>query len=78
MTRVGVPAGVADPVGALPTIDRLLDPATRAKQDKFLRTFASTAHKAGLKAHLTETNSVAKEGREGVTNSFGAALWTVA
>lgn len=77
VTRVGVPAGVADPVGALPTIDRLLDPATRAKQDKFLRTFASTAHKAGLKAHLTETNSVAKEGREGVTNSFGAALWTV-
>ncbi len=77
VTRLGVPAGTADAVGALPTVDRLLSPATTAKQVVFLRQFAATARGAGLAPRLTETNSVAKEGREGVTNSFGAALWTV-
>ncbi|MFM9376549.1 hypothetical protein [Gordonia sp. VNK21] len=77
VTRLGMPAGAADAAGALPTVDRLLEPATRAKQERFLRQFAAVAHRAGLKPLLSETNSAAKEGREGVTNSFGAALWTV-
>ena len=77
VTRVGVPGSAARAVGALPTVDRLLEPTTQAKQLTFLREFATVARRAGLEPRLSETNSVAKEGREGVTNSFGAALWTV-
>ncbi len=77
VTRLGLPAGAAEAAGTLPTVDRLLEPETRAKQERFLRQFAALAHRAGLKPLLSETNSVAKEGREGVTNSFGAALWTI-
>ncbi|WP_156890349.1 hypothetical protein [Gordonia shandongensis] len=77
VTRVGAPAGVADAAGALPTVDRLLTEETAGKQQTFMRDFAAMAHRAGLEPRLTEANSVAKEGREGVTNSFGAALWTV-
>ncbi|WP_347957635.1 hypothetical protein [Gordonia aichiensis] len=77
VTRVGVPGAAADALGALPTVERLLDPDTRAKQRTFLRQFSATASRAGLKPLLSEANSVAKEGRDGVTDTFGAALWTV-
>ena len=75
--RVGIPRPVAEGLNSLPTVDRLLDPATTAKQTAYLRQFAARAKRAGLTPMLTETNSAAKEGRPGVTNSFGGALWTV-
>jgi hypothetical protein len=37
----------------------------------------ATAAAAGLPAHLGETNTVACSGREGVSNTFGAALWAI-
>ncbi len=77
ITRLGVPVAAARAAGALPTVDGLLSPDTRARQTKFLSQFTALAHRAGLRPQLAETNSVAREGREGVTNSFGAALWTV-
>ena len=72
-----IAALAARAAGALPTVDGLLSPDTRARQTKFLSQFTALAHRAGLRPQLAETNSVAREGREGVTNSFGAALWTV-
>lgn len=75
--RLGLTSGSSDLIGGLPTVDRLMSRETAASQTRFLREFVGTAESAGLEPKLAETNSVAKEGREGVTNSFGAALWTV-
>ena len=76
-SRVGLSTGSSDLHGGLPTVDKLLSPETATKQTAVIRDFVAKAQRAGLEPKLAETNSVAKEGREGVTNSFGAALWTV-
>lgn len=75
--RLGFSAGSSDFIGGLPSIDKLLSRENAVKQTAFIRDLVSKAERAGLEPKLSETNSVAKEGREGVTNSFGAALWTV-
>lgn len=76
VAKLGIPASAADALGALPTADRLLEPDTSRRQTAFIREFVGIAAAAGLQPRLTETNSVAKEGREGVTDSFANALWT--
>lgn len=77
LSRIGLPDPITDPFGAAPSIARLMSTQTRAKQLDLLRDFVAVARTADLAPRLTETNSVAKDGKEGVTNSFGAALWTV-
>ncbi|UGQ11165.1 glycosyl hydrolase family 79 C-terminal domain-containing protein [Yinghuangia sp. ASG 101] len=59
------------------TIDNMLSPAIVANTKDFLELFARQARAAGLPAHLSETNNVANGGKEGVSNTFAAALWTV-
>lgn len=76
VAKVGVPESAADTLGALPTVERLLDPDTSRRQTAFIREFVGIAQEAGLRPRLTETNSVAKEGRSGVTDTFANALWT--
>lgn len=75
--RIGIPDEISPLIGGPPSIAKLMSRDAATKQVTFFRQFVSQAESAGLKARLTETNSVAKEGKEGVTNSFGAALWTV-
>lgn len=75
--RLGFTTGSSDFIGGLPSIEKLLSRENAAKQTSFIRDFVAKAENAGLEPRLAETNSVAKEGKEGVTNSFGAALWTV-
>lgn len=75
--RLGFTTGSSDFIGGLPSIEKLMSRENADKQTEFIRNFVAKAESAGLKPRLSETNSVAKEGREGVTNSFGAALWTV-
>ncbi|TQF66485.1 hypothetical protein FK531_18505 [Rhodococcus spelaei] len=75
--RLGLSGGSSDAVGGQPTVDKLLSQDTSDRQTAFIRSLVSKAEKAGLQPRLTETNSVAKEGLPGVTNSFGGALWTV-
>lgn len=75
--RLGFTSGSSEFIGGLPSIDKLMSKENGVKQTAFLRQFVAKAEQAGLEPKLSETNSVAKEGREGVTNSFGAALWTV-
>lgn len=75
--RLGFSSGSSEFIGGLPSIEKLMSRKNADKQTTFIRDFVATAESAGLEPRLTETNSVAKEGREGVTNSFGAALWTV-
>ena len=75
--RLGFTAGSSEIIGGLPSVDRLMSSETAASQTRFLREFVAKAEDAGLEPKLSETNSVAKEGRDGVTDSFGAALWTV-
>lgn len=75
--RLGFTTGSSDFIGGLPSIEKLMSRDNADKQTSFIREFVDKAEKAGLQPRLTETNSVAKEGKEGVTNSFGAALWTV-
>ncbi|WP_158726487.1 hypothetical protein [Tomitella fengzijianii] len=75
--RMGFPQALSDAVGGLPTVDKLLSRETSDKQDAFLRYFVAKAEGAGMVPRISETNSVAMEGRPGVTDTFGAALWTV-
>ncbi|MFD4180365.1 hypothetical protein [Rhodococcus sp. NPDC058514] len=75
--RVGLSGGSSDALGGLPTTDKLMSRDTSDRQTSFIRNLVGRAAKAGLQPRLAETNSVAKEGRPGVTNTFGAALWTV-
>lgn len=75
--RLGFPDALVNALGGPPTIDKLMSRENARKQTAFLREFTALADRAGLEPRLTETNAVAKEGKEGVTNSFGAALWTV-
>lgn len=76
IAKVGIPAAVTDIVGGLPTVDSLLAQDTSDRQTQFIRAFVDTADNAGLKPLLSETNSTAKEGRAGVTDTFANALWT--
>lgn len=76
VAKVGVPSAVTDTVGGLPTADSLLEWDTSHRQSDFIRRFVATAEHAGLAPVLSETNSVAKEGRAGVTDTFANALWT--
>lgn len=76
VAKVGIPAAVTDTVGGLPTADSLLEWDTSDRQTAFIRELVATAEQAGLKPVLSETNSVAKEGRAGVTDTFANALWT--
>ncbi|NMM88279.1 hypothetical protein B2J88_28675 [Rhodococcus sp. SRB_17] len=75
--RVGFTSASSDLIGGLPSVDKLMSRDNSVKQTTFIRDFVAKAEHAGLEPKLAETNSVAKEGKEGVTNSFGAALWTV-
>lgn len=75
--RMHFSPGSSDAVGGLPTVDKLLSRQTSDKQAAFLRYFVGKAESAGMVPRLSETNSVAMEGRPGVTDTFGAALWTV-
>lgn len=75
--RMHFSQGSSDAVGGLPTVDKLLSRETSEKQRAFARYFVDKAESAGMVPRLTETNSAAMEGRPGVTDTFGAALWTV-
>ncbi|MFC4604614.1 hypothetical protein [Rhodococcus kronopolitis] len=75
--RVGLSGGSSDALGGLPTADKLMSRDTSDRQTAFIRGLVDKATKAGLQPRLAETNSVAKEGLPGVTNSLGGALWTV-
>ncbi|MGW6693046.1 hypothetical protein ACWF62_04650 [Rhodococcus sp. NPDC054953] len=75
--RLGLSDGSSALVGGQPTVDALMSRDTSNRQTAFIRDLVATAERAGLQPRLSETNSVAKEGLPGVTNSFGGALWTV-
>ncbi|GAA4814753.1 glycosyl hydrolase family 79 C-terminal domain-containing protein [Tomitella cavernea] len=75
--RMGFPQELSDAVGGLPMVDKLLSRETSDKQAAFLRYFVAKAEGAGMVPRISETNSVAMEGRPGVTDTVGAALWTI-
>lgn len=75
--RLGLSGASSDAVGGQPTVDTLMSQDTSDRQTEFIRSFVAKAQQAGLQPRMTETNSVAKEGLPGVTNSLGGALWTV-
>jgi hypothetical protein len=60
-----------------PTIAGLLDPALERTRDRGLAALAGLGRRYGLPVRLGETNNVACRGREGVSNTFAAALWAV-
>lgn len=74
--KAGVPDDLTTIAEALPTVDGLLAAETSDRQTAFIRELVDTAHGAGLKPVLGETNAVAMEGRAGVTDTFANALWT--
>ncbi len=59
------------------TVDNLLSTTTAANTKNFVDTFTQQARAAGLQPHLSETNNIANGGKAGVSNTLGAALWTV-
>jgi hypothetical protein len=60
---------------ASPTIARLLSEHATAGNAQQVRAAAAAAHRAGLPFRMTELNSVTCGGREGVSDTFAAALW---
>lgn len=59
------------------TVDNLVSETTAANTKAFVGKLVQQASAAGVPAHLSETNNVANGGKAGVSNTFGAALWTV-
>lgn len=59
------------------TMANLVSTATAANTRNFVDKFVQQARTAGLEAHLSETNNIANGGKSGVSNTLGAALWTV-
>ena len=58
-------------------VDQLNSPSTAATDRRFIDGIVREAEAAGMEPHLSETNSVAGNGQPGVSNTFGAALWTL-
>jgi hypothetical protein len=59
------------------TIPRLLSQATRGLEIRSLRRYLSVAHASHIPLRVDETNSVSCGGKDGVSNTFAAALWAV-
>jgi hypothetical protein len=59
------------------TIPRLLSQATRGLEIRSLRRYLSVAHASHIPLRIDETNSVSCGGKDGVSNTFAAALWAV-
>jgi hypothetical protein len=60
-----------------PTVARLLDPAIRRLEARSLGDYASVSRRSGIRFRLDEANTVSCGGRNGVSNTFAAALWAV-
>lgn len=58
-----------------PSIERLLSPSIRAAEERSLHRYISVARAHRLAFRMDETNSVSCGGRDGVSDTFGSALW---
>ncbi|MFD4407694.1 hypothetical protein ACFWPH_33505 [Nocardia sp. NPDC058499] len=58
-------------------VDQLTSRAIADADRAYIEDLVNEAAAAGVEPHLSETNSVAGGGQAGVSNTFGAALWTV-
>jgi hypothetical protein len=58
-----------------PTIARLLSQATRGRENRSLRHYMAVSRASGIPFRMDETNSVSCGGKQGVSNTFAAALW---
>jgi hypothetical protein len=66
----------SDPSSPLyPTIANLLADSSSAGLAQGVAPFAAIAHARGLQFRVGEMNSVACDGRQGVSNTFASALW---
>jgi hypothetical protein len=61
-----------------PTIERLLSPLIRRKEDKSLRRYMSVALASATPFRLDEANTVSCGGTAGISNTFASALWATA
>jgi hypothetical protein len=61
----------------LPTIPRLLSPASSAGLAQSVARAAAVAHAHGARFRVDELNSVSCRGQSGVSNTFASALWVL-
>jgi hypothetical protein len=61
----------------LPTIPRLMSPASSAGLAHSVARAASVAHTHGAQFRVDELNSASCRGQEGVSNTFASALWVL-
>ncbi len=60
-----------------PSIEELLSPSTREKEDVSLARFMAVSRGSATAFRMDETNTVSCGGRPGISNTFASALWAV-